>query len=91
MSVIYVAGAAFIGAIASGLLGWLDSQERFEARKFTSTVVRALIAGVGFAAAYQYTNNSLTSLDLAVAFLGGSGVDVLGNRISGSIKAGVYR
>jgi len=50
--------------------------------------VRALVAGIGFCAAYQYANN-LSPIDLALAFLGGAGVDAVGNRISGSIKAGL--
>ena len=88
MNVIWIAVAAFLGGIVSSLLGWFDSQETFDMKKFGASIVRALIAGIGFAAAYQYMN-ALTPIDLAVAFLGGNGVDVLGNRISGSIKAGL--
>jgi hypothetical protein len=88
MNVIYIAIVAFVGGIVSSLLGWFDSQEPFAPRKFAASLVRALVAGIGFAAAYQYTD-SLTPIDLALAFLGGSGVDVLGNRISGAIKAGI--
>ena len=88
MNIIWIAVAAFIGGIVSSLLGWCDSQEPFAVRKFGASLVRALIAGVGFAAAYHYAN-SLTPIDLAVAFLGGAGVDGVGNRISGSIRAGL--
>jgi len=88
MNVVYIAVAAFIGGIVASLLGWFDSQEPFVARKFGASLVRALVAAIGFAAAYQYTNG-LAPIDLAIAFLGGAGVDVLGNRISGSIKSGV--
>jgi len=88
MDIIYIAVAAFVGGIVSSLLGWFDSQEPFAPRKFGASLVRALVAGIGFAAAYHYTNG-LTPIDLALAFLGGAGVDVLGNRISGSIKAGL--
>lgn len=90
MNIIYVAVAAFLGGIVASLLGWFDSTEPFNVRKFGASLVRALVAGIGFAAAYQYMNG-LTPFDLAIAFLGGSGVDVLGNRISGSIKAGLTR
>jgi len=89
MTVIWIAVAAFLGGIAAGLLGWLDSKEPFNSRKFGASAIRALIAGIGFAAAYQYTSDLLTPIDLAIAFLGGAGVDVVGHRISGSIKAGL--
>ena len=69
-------------------MGWLDSGEVFEARKFSASIVRALIAGVVFAVGYTYTN-SLSPLDIGIAFVGGAGVDVLGNRISGAIKVGL--
>jgi len=90
MNIIYIAVAAFVGGIVCSLLGWFDSTEPFQGRKFAASLVRALVAGIGFAAAYQYTNG-LTPIDLALAFLGGAGVDVLGNRISGSIKAGLNK
>jgi hypothetical protein len=88
MNVIYIAASAFIGGIVSSLLGWFDSQEAFEARKFAASLVRALIAGVVFAVGYSYTNG-LSPIDIGIAFVGGAGIDVLGNRISGSIKAGL--
>lgn len=92
MNIIHIAVAAFAGGIVSSLLGWFDSQEPFVIRKFAASLVRALVAGIGFAAAYQYTNgqytNGLSPIDILLAFLGGAGVDVLGNRISGTIKAG---
>lgn len=88
MNIYIIAVAAFVGGVVSSLLGWFDSQEPFAPRKFGASLVRALVAGIGFAAAYQYANG-LSPIDLALAFLGGAGVDVMGNRISGSIKAGL--
>jgi hypothetical protein len=88
MNVIYIAVAAFVGGIVSSLLGWFDSQEPFAPRKFAASLVRALIAGVVFAVGYSYTNG-LSPIDIGIAFVGGAGIDVLGNRISGSIKAGL--
>lgn len=88
MNVVWIAVAAFIGAVASALLGWFDSAEPFAARKFSASIVRALVAAVGLAVAYNYTN-SISPIDLGIAFVAGSGVDVLGNRISGAIKAGM--
>jgi len=85
MSIFWLAGAAFIGGIAAALLGWVDSAEPFQSRKFGSSVIRALIAGVVFAVGYSFANG-LTPIDIGIAFLGGAGVDVLGNRGIGAIK-----
>jgi len=88
VNVIFIGIAAFLGAICSSLLGWCDSQEAFDVRKFAGSVIRAIIAGVIFAVGYNYMND-ITPIDIGIAFLGGSGVDCLGNRIAGSIKAGL--
>jgi hypothetical protein len=84
VDILLVALAAFAGGLVSGTLGWLDSQEPFEARKFTSSALRAFVAGAAFAIAYQFADG-VTALDIAVAFLAGAGVDVLGKRASRSI------
>ena len=88
MNVIFIGISAFLGGIVVALLGWLDSGEAFEVRKFSASIVRALVAGIVFAIGYSYTN-SLSPIDIGIAFCGGAGVDVLGNRISGAIKAGL--
>ena len=43
MYIWYLVVAAFIGGIVAALLGWLDSGETFAARKFSSSVLRALV------------------------------------------------
>ena len=86
IAVLLVALLACTGGIVSSLLGWLDSGETFVPRKFMASVVRALIAGILFTIGYTFANG-ISILDLFTAFLGGAGIDVLGNRISGSIKA----
>lgn len=90
MNVISIGISAFAGGIVAAVLGWLDSQEPFEVRKFSASIVRALVAGVVFAVGYSYTNG-LSPIDIGIAFCGGAGVDVLGNRISGAIKAGLAK
>jgi len=89
MDRLYVALAALLGGLVAALLGWLESNEPFNARKFGGSAVRALIAAVIFAVGYQLAN-SVTMLDLFYAFLGGAGVDVLGNRISGKLGNGSF-
>jgi len=86
MSVIWIAAAAFIGGIIAALAGWLKSEEEFNVRKFMASVVRSLVAGVGIAIAYNYSND-LSPIDFGVAWLAGAGVDVLGNRAAGAIAA----
>jgi len=88
MNIIWIGVSAFAGGIVVALLGWLDSGETFEIRKFSASIVRALIAGVVFVVGYSYIN-SLSPIDIGIAFCGGAGIDVLGNRISGAIKAGI--
>lgn len=51
--------------------------------------MRALIAGIIFAVGYDLSE-SLGILDLFYAFLGGAGVDALGNRIAGKFGNGSF-
>ncbi len=74
---------ALAGGLAAALVGWIESKEAFDGRKFGGSAIRALLAAVVFAAGYQLSNG-INTLDLFYAFLGGAGVDVLGNRIAGS-------
>jgi len=90
MQVIYIAGAAFLGAMVVSLLGWLKSGESFEVRKFSASLVTAIIAAVGFAVAYQYSN-ALTPIDLGIGFLGGAGVDAVRKGAAGSMVAGLRK
>ena len=91
MDPIVIGVAATIGGILSALLGWLDSQESFDIRKFTASMVRAIVAGIIFAVGYEYGGKQITLIDLFVAFLAGAGFDAGLNRISGAIKAGLKR
>jgi hypothetical protein len=90
MQVIYIAVAAFLGTMVVSLLGWLKSGEAFIPRKFAASLVTAVVAAVGFAVAYQYSN-ALTPIDLGVAFLGGAGVDAVRKGAAGSITAGLKK
>jgi len=85
----YLALAALAGGLVSALLGWLESEQAFNTRKFGGSVIRSLLAAAVFAAGYQLAD-SIGALDLFCAFLGGAGVDVLGNRISGKLGNGSF-
>jgi len=86
MDVTYIGISAFLGAIAVSLLGWTESQEPFVPRKFASSLIRAIIAGVSIASAFNYVE-SVTPVSYLLAFLSGAGVDAGGHRIAGAIRA----
>lgn len=76
--------AAFGGAILAALLGWSKSGETFQPRKFLSSVLRAGVAALAAVVSYPYVG-PVTVPILLGAVLAGAGVDVLGNRLAGSI------
>ena len=87
MQAFYLALAAFVGGIIAALLGWLESQDSFQPKKFLASLCRALVAAAAaFAAAYYYSNE-ITPVEIAAVFVSGAGFDVLGNRGYGAVKA----
>ena len=84
MTTAIIALAAFGGGVLAALLGWADSEQPFVFRKFFASLLRAVIAALLFAAAYQL-RDGLGALDVVWAILGGAGVDVLGNRGAGIV------
>lgn len=89
MERLIIALVALLGGLVAALVGWLDSKEAFDARKFGGSAVRSLIAGIVFAVGYHLAG-AVSTLDLFYAFLGGAGVDVLGNRIAGKLGNGSF-
>ncbi len=89
MDRLIIALVALLGGLTAAFVGWLESNELFNVRKFGGEAVRALIAGVVFAVGY-HLSGSVSMLDLVYAFLGGAGVDVLGNRIAGKFGNGSF-
>ena len=89
MDRLYISIAAVMGGVVVALLGWLESSEPFNIRKFGGSVIRALIAGAIFAAGYEMSD-SAGWRDLFYAFLAGAGVDVIGNRIAGKFGNGSF-
>lgn len=84
MEVIYIGISAFIGAIINALLGWTESSDAFDVRKFTSSIIRGVIGAAGIAAAFNYAED-INAISFIIAFLAGAGVDAGGNRIAGAI------
>ena len=89
MDRLYVGLVALLGGLVAALLGWLDSKEPFDGRKFSGSAIRSLIAAAVFTVGYQLSDG-VSALDLFYAFLGGAGVDVIGNRITGSFGNGNF-
>ncbi len=83
MNLIIVAFAAFCGGVLAAFLGFLDSKEAWDSRKFGKSVGMALLSALGFAVAYAFTDG-VTVKDCFLAFLSGAGVDVLSNRALGA-------
>lgn len=82
---IIVALAAFFGGVLSAFLGWCDSHESFDLRKFGKSVGFAFLAALGFALSYSFAD-SVGARDVFVAILAGAGVDCLSNRAIGAIR-----
>lgn len=89
MDKLWVAIAALIGGLVSAGLGWLESKEPFDPRKFGGSAIRSLVAALIFVVGYSFSD-SIGVLDLFYAFLGGAGVDVIGNRISAKAGNGSF-
>ena len=82
---IQLAIAAFLGGLATTLLGWLSSGNPFNGRKFSTSIIRAVIAGVVFAVGHEVLHDTGV-MGLALAFLSGAGVEVGGHRLAGALK-----
>jgi hypothetical protein len=85
MNLFLIALAAVGGGIFSASLGWLESHNPFDFRKYGASCMRALVAGILFAIGYHFSNG-ITMMDFFAAFLGGAGIDVVGNRLAGSLR-----
>lgn len=86
MEPIYIGLAGAVGAVGSGLLGWLSSKEPFTARKFIPNLIRAVISGATLALTFPFIEEMGFYPGLIGAFLTGAGVDVVAHRIAGTIK-----
>ena len=74
-----------LGAIAAALLGWAESGQPFDKRKFAASIGRAIIAGLLSSLVFQ----NQTEIDvwvLVLAFLTGAGLDVIGHRGIGALR-----
>jgi len=73
------------GAIAAAILGWAESGEPFNLRKFASSLGRAVIAGLLSSLIFQGVTE-ITVWTIVLALLTGAGVDVIGHRGAGVLN-----
>ncbi len=81
---IILAIAAFGGGILSAIMGFVDSGEPFNLRKFSKSVIISLLAGIGVAVTSQSAQVGIKEILMAV--LAGAGSDVVVNRAVGAFK-----
>lgn len=82
VTVLSIAGALFAAA-----LGWCESGEPFNARKFTASILRAFAAGMVFSVTSYASLETADIWTYFASFLGGAGIDVIGNRAAGAIAS----
>jgi len=78
--ILLVATAAFGGGLLSAVLGWVDSSEPFNLRKFAKSLLAALFGALVFSTTYTFTGGEIGLKDVFLAVLGGAGIDALANR-----------
>ena len=79
--------AAILGAILSAGLGWAESKDAFNARKFVPSILRAGISAAVVFVGTSYVNiGEVTMLIYVLTFLAGMGIDAGGNRLAGAIR-----
>lgn len=87
MGIVVVALAATFGGVLSALMGWWDSKEPFDSRKFSRSVVVALLSGMAFAISYSFAGD-VSIKDIFLAIMSGAGIDSLTNRALGATTKG---
>jgi len=77
--------AAFFGGVITAVLGWLDTSDKFNIRKFMTSVIKSFIGAAVIAVGFDYSGTTSVILIL-VAFLAGAGVDAGIKRLTNLIK-----
>ncbi|MDD5060877.1 MAG: hypothetical protein PHN44_01155 [Candidatus Marinimicrobia bacterium] len=75
--------AAFVGGFISALLGYFDSGEPFDVKKFGKSVIVCLVNAIIWAVKSYVASGDLAT-DMAMAFSSSITLDVLYNRATGA-------
>ena len=79
--------ATILGALVQSILGWQDSQQKFDFSRYWPSMIRAVISGIIiFIGAYSGFVGEANIFTYLIAFLTGMGVDAAGNRLAGIIR-----
>lgn len=85
INIILIALAAFVGGLATALLGWTERATPWDWKKFTTSMIRSFVGAIVIAAAMDYSG-VVTPILYLFAFLSGAGIEVGGNRVAGALK-----
>lgn len=86
INILGVAAAAFLGGMLVALIGWTESSDTWNWKKFIASVARSLIGAVAMAAAWDYSG-ATTPIIYLLAAISGAGIEVGGNRIAGAVAS----
>lgn len=86
----YIALAAWLGSMVTGLIGFLASSTPWDWRKFGLTALRGLITAASFAVLYAEASD-ISSREYILAFLGGTGGDTVAKRVIGALAKRVNK
>ena len=84
IDIVLLVVCAIGGAIFGALLGWGESKESFNGRKFGASLGRGIIAALVFVLGYQ-TATEILVWDYIAVILGGAGFDALLKRGQGAV------
>jgi hypothetical protein len=85
LSLLWIFGAAFIGAVLGVLINWL-SADGMTAKQLVQGIVTGVISAAVFAGAYQIKFVSLTLYDIFAAIIGGAGTVLAGAHITRALN-----
>lgn len=80
LTLLWIFGAAFIGAVLGVLLNWL-SASGMTTKQFVQGVITGIISAAVFAGAYQLKATTLTIYDIFAAVVGGAGTVLAGAHV----------
>lgn len=72
MTYVLIGGSAFLGGVLFALLGWLESSEAFNKRKFGASALRSFIGAIGVMFLFDYMNTK-PPMSYLLAFIAGLG------------------
>lgn len=83
---VYITAAAFFGALLHAFMGYLNSHDAFDARKFGKSIILALQAAIGAALIFN-TSDTIVVRDILLAITAGAGWNGLNNYAEGALTA----